>query len=261
MKTQNRFILSLAAFLILSLVSLKVFPAGPTGAVRQETSGTITGTVANPTVEVVSSAFQRCGKNYVESKLEKFPLEGPSPEAEGGGWWACQLKPGFSYSNNSSSACPAVPGEEFELRTEGFQSVNANDYGCSYKRKSNRPIVQCLPGFDAVDIHESSYGENPIVHNYQVLGVNGGKGKQYNYTSYTYYYDSSFNCKRNGATFPEGDFEADQDACPSTTSWLGVWKGPWQGSWPYYQICGWKPESSAPLNLPSDDGGSAPLIR
>ncbi len=255
MKTQNRFLLSLAAFLTISLVSLKVFPAGLTGAVSQDISGTSVGTVGNPTGEMVSPALQNCGKNYVETKLEKFPLEGPSPEQEGGAWWACKLRPGFNYSNYdpNDNACPAVPGEESEqLGTEGFQPINANYYGCSYKHKSQPPIAQCLSGFHAVDVKESKYGENPKVNSYQELGVNGGKGKQYTWTSYTYYYDSSFKCVRNGATFPEGNYEADEDACnPSATnaSWLGVWKGIWQGTWPYHQICGWKPESNA-LALP-----------
>jgi hypothetical protein len=198
---------------------------------------------------VMSPALQYCGKNYVQTKLENFPLEGRSPAEDGGAWWACQLKPGFNYSNYdpNDNACPAVPGEESELRTEGLQPISANDYGCSYKGKSNSPIVQCLSGFHAMDVQENKRGVGEKWNCYQSGKINQ-KLQQQCTKGYEYYvYDTSFKCVRNGVNSPEGNFEADGDACNPTTSWLGVSKGPWQGSWPFYQICGWRPESSAPV--------------
>jgi len=268
MKTKKTFILSLAVSSILTLFSYNVFPAGPTGAVRQDRSGTpgtvanpnasgsavnptATGTSAIPNMEMASPAFQKCGKNYVETKLENFPLEGPNPEGEGGAWWACKLKPGFNYSNYdpNASACPAVPGEESELRTEALQPVSANYYGCSYVGKNNPPLVQCLSGFHAIDVQESKKGVGEQLNCPPQTGKLNQKLQQQPCTKdYEHYvYDSSFKCVRNGVTFPESNFEADGEACNPTTSWLGVSKGIWQGSWPYYQICGWKPESSAPV--------------
>jgi hypothetical protein len=228
MKTQKKFISSGVVFSILTLASLNAFPAGPTGTVRQGTSGTSTGTVANPTVEqtgtavhdtmanpggeIMSPALQYCGKNYVQTKLEKFPLEGSDPKTEGGDWWACKLRKSFSYTNNSNDACPAVTGKELESTTEVFQPVNANYYRCTYKGISEYQSPQCSQDFSSPsDTLQKNLRQSQGTQCYWTLAVyKDGKvvipSEKKCYNTYTNYYDTSYGCKRNDATFPENNF-------------------------------------------------------
>ena len=232
---QPKVIFAWMTFSILTLLSPKGFPAGP--GIDQNGPVAVTTGGVSPTEEMFSPAFQKCGKNYVETKMDSYPLGSDLDILE---FWACKLKDGFF---NPADLCSSPAGGGKTTKSV----LNANDYKCSYEEKTSPPTAECVADFHVVDLQERTESRQGIAYS-KFCSYKNGVLIECHLWPQTYEYKvyySDFKCVRDGAKFPDQNYEGDQSACHPAGSWLGVTE-----SDPPVQVCGYRRETNAPVLPP-----------
>jgi hypothetical protein len=245
MKSKKLFVLPIALFSILFSFPLKGFSAGLEvyRYTNPDSSPVFEGAEENQSPEMVQPAFQKCSKNYVETKLESYPLGSAMDVIV---YWACQLKEDFY---NPADLCDFQAGGGKITKTP----VNANYYACGYAEKTIQPSAHCLPDYEVRDLTERTETRSWV-------NPNGfcANGKCYpTVQSYNVYF-ADFKCIRSVAEFPiidnKFDYDGDTKACNPADSWLGATE-----SDPTIQVCGYRAESNAPALPPSGPIRQPPL--
>jgi len=237
-KSKKMLVLPVALFSILFSFSLKGFSA-ELEYTNPDTGPLFMGDERNQSPEIVHPAFQKCGKNYVEFKLESYPL-GSAMDVIA--YWACQLKEDFY---NPADLCDFQAGGGKTTKTP----INANYYACDYAEKSIQPSAQCLPDYEVRDLTEHTETRSWVnPHGFCANGKCSPTVQYYNV------YFADFKCIRSEANFPDHNYNGDEDACNPSDSWMGVVE-----SDPKIQVCGYRAESNAPVLPPSGPIRQPPL--